>query len=488
MRSVKWLAAALLAGACTSPGPAVAPSPSASPVTHLIRVVTAGADGPVGGLEVCAVAFSGARTCGPTGPDGTVALRVAPGVYQVRAQTPQSQRPVGELTAADAVAGDAGVRLQFERIRRITGALRDEAVLPLAGAQACAKPLTLGPEVCGRTRADGGYTLEVTPGFYKLRLDGAPSRKLLSQWAYGRLDTGEAEVFDLRGADATIDEVVLVEGVVLSGTIRGSDGHPLKAAQVCTHTLAAPLGWDCERADEHGHYVALRERGRYYVWVIPPDDEPYLMQWWYGGFTGVDAATVVLDADDTLDMTLRLGPSIRGQVTGPDGSPVLGALVCVDTPFPTGRICRPTDASGTYRVTTRPETYTVQVLPPAGSDLIGTYWGGGRTWLDARTVSVGTRDVTVDVALRRGVRVTGVVRSAAGVPLEGASINLSDAGGIVAAVYTDDTGAYAAAVPRGTYRMDVFAPFPSQVVSDEGRTVTIDGPRAIDVALTDALP
>jgi hypothetical protein len=167
---------------------------------------------------------------------------------------------------------------------------------------------------------------------------------------------------------------------------------------------------------------------------------------------------------------------------------VYHAFVCVDTPFPTGRICRPTDAAGSYRVTTRPETYLVQVLPPDGSDLLPQYVGGGRTWLDAATVTVRSQDRTVDVTLLRGLKVTGVVRSQTGVPLEGASINISDQQGIVTATYTDETGAYSLAVPAGQYTIDFFAPFPSQVVSIEGRPVTVEKATTLDVTLADANP
>ena len=114
--------------------------------------------------------------------------------------------------------------------------------------------------------------------------------------------------------------------------------------------------------------------------------------------------------------------------------------------------------------------------------------GGGRTWLDASTVAVRSADVTVDVRLQRGVLVTGVIRSQVGVPPEGASVNASDAQGIVAATYTDETGRYSLAVPAGRYTFDFFAPFPSQVVSVEGRPVTVDRSMTMDVTLADANP
>ena len=484
--AVKWLAVAVIAAACSAQPPAVVPP--ASPVVHRLQVIAAGADGPVAGLRVCAATLSGAQSCAPTGPDGIASFSVAPGAYQIRAEAPASQRRVGELVGADLTKSDASVRLLFEKIRRISGTISDPDKKPVPGAPVCANPLSLAATVCEKSKADGTYAVDVTPGLYKMSFDGGPGLKLLSQWAYGRVTSGEADVIDVRSADAPGVDVTLRQGVTLQGTVTAIDGHPVKKAQVCTHRFSASLPWECERTDDHGHYVALREPDTYWVWMVPPDDDPLLMQWFDGALVGVGAAGVDLSRDRTIDQVLSSGPSIVGHVTDPSGVPVFHAFVCVDTPFPTGRICRPTDATGAYRVTTRPETYTVQILPPDGSDLLPQYVGGGRTWLDANIVTVRSQNVTVDVKLQRGFVVRGVIRSQTGVPLEGASVNVSDGQGVLTATYTDETGAYSLAVPAGTYTIDFFAPFPSQVVSIEGRPLTVERSTTMDVTLVDANP
>ena len=484
--AVKWLAAAVVAAACAGPSPAVVPT--AAPVSHTLQVVAAGADGPVSGVRVCAATLAGAQSCAPTGPDGIATFDLPAGAYQVRAEVPASQRRLGELVGADLTQANASVRLEFEKIRRITGTITDTAKKRVAQAPVCANPLSLAATVCEKSTSDGTYAIDVTPGLYKMSFGGGPGLKLLPQWAYGRVDSGEADVIDVRSADASGIDVELRPGVTLQGTITATDGQPVKKAQVCTHPFSQSLPWDCERTDDHGHYVALREPDTYWVWVIPPDDEPLLMQWFDDALVGVGASSVALDRDRTIDQVLGPGPSIVGRVTDPAGAPVFHAFVCVDTPFPTGRICRPTDAAGAYRVTTRPETYLVQIIPPDGSDLLPQYVGGGRTWIDASTVTVRSQNVTVDVNLQRGVAVSGVVRSETGVPLEGASVNVSDAQGFLTATYTDTSGAYSLAVPPGRYTFDFFAPFPSQVVSIEGRPVTVDKAMTLDVTLADANP
>ena len=480
------VAAALLVASCSAEPPAVIPT--ASPVTKQLTVIAAGTDGPVAGLRVCASTISGTQSCAPTGPDGIATFRLAPGAYLVRSETPSSQRRVGELVGADLTRSDTSVRLEFEKIRRISGTIHDIAGRAVPLGPVCANPLSLAATVCERSKADGTYAIDVTPGIYKMSFDGAPGLKLLPQWAYGRVTSGEADVIDVRSADSPGVDVTLRPGVTLSGTVTGTDGHPVKKAQVCTHQFSESLPWDCERTDDHGHYIALREPDRYWVWMIPPDDDPLMMQWFDDALIGVGATSIDLTRDQKADQVLSPGPSVVGHVLDPSGAPVYHAFVCVDTPFPTGRICRPTDEKGAYRVTTRPETYTVQILPPDGSDLLPQYYGGGRTWLDANTVTVRSQSVTVDVRLARGLKVSGVVRSQIGVPLQGASVNVSDAQGIVSATYTDESGGYSLAVPAGKYTFDFFAPFPSQVVSVEGRPVTVDKPLTMDVTLIDANP
>jgi hypothetical protein len=495
--AVKWLVAVVIAASCSAPAPAVVPSPT--PVTHKLQVVAAGADGPVAGLRVCASTLSGAQSCAPTGADGTATFTLPADTYQVRSEVPASQRqlddqgaPVNTLggapVGADLTEGNASVRLAFERIRRISGRITDTKGTPVAQAPVCANPLSLAATVCDRSKADGTYFVDVTPGLYKMSFDGGPGLRLLSQWAYGRVDSGEADVIDVRSADATSVDVQLRQGFTIQGSITTPDGQPVKKAQVCTHRFSESLPWDCERTDDHGHYVALREPDTYWVWVIPSDDDALLMQWYDDSLVGVGASSVNLDRDRVIDQVLGPGPSIVGHVTDPSGAPVVHAFVCVDTPFPTGRICRPTDATGAYRVTTRPETYLVQVLPPDGSDLLPQFVGGGRTWLDANTVTVRSQNVTVDVKLQRGVAVKGVIRTQTGVPLEGASVNVSDGQGFLTATYTDETGTYSLAVPTGKYTFDFFAPFPSQVESVEGRVVTVDRAMTMDVTLADANP
>src|SRR5947208_2632165 len=367
--------------------------------------------------------------------------------------------------------------------------VRLAVVLALAACQP-GPPAAAPSPTCANSAAQGAYSIDVRSDVYKLDVTGPPSGKLVPQWARGRISSDEADVVDVRSADVGGVDVALIRGNLLTGIVRGPSG-PIEDAQVCLRTLAAPLGWECERTKKNGSYLALREPGQYYLWVVPPDNVRLVAQWYDHLRAGVAPSVADRGRDPSIDATLGPGPQIRGKVTTTDGAPVATALVCVDTPFPTGRICRPTAADGTYAVTTRSETYVVQILPPAGSDLISEFWSRKRAWNDADWVTLGSADRVLDLTVRKGMRVTGVVRDTRGVPLEAATINLLDDTGPLTGADTDVSGTYSMVVPPGSYQIEVFAPFRGErgdLLSQAPRDITVSGFTRYDFVLEDANP
>lgn len=484
------LAVALVLAACEAPAvtlPGIADPP---PPEVTLRIRALGPQGAVARATVCASSPSGAaERCATTAQDGEAGLRVKRGTYLVRAEAPEGARLRSLGTVALEVAGPTEATVLFEDRARIAGAVRDAAARAVAGAEVCAHPADADPPVCERSGAGGEYVIGARPGVYRLHVDGPPDgSRLIAQWARGRVASYEADTIDTRGGDALGVDVVLVRGHVLSGTVTAAGGAAVKEAQVCTQTLAAPLPWDCDRSDKHGRYAALREPGTYWVWFIPPDDAGRLLPQRHDRVDlGVDATPVRLDGDRVIDVTLREGPLLTGRVTTSDGLPLAAALVCLDTPFPTGRICRPTGGDGRYSVATRPDTYTVQIVPPPDSDAVSSYWPGKRDWTEAGRLRVGA-DVSLDVVLPRGVRLTGTVRTEDGRPVEAAPVSVNDAQGFLTGSYTDHAGHYAVAVPPGSYTVDVFAPRVSQLLSRVGLPLIVDAEMGLDVVLEFARP
>ncbi|MBM4363368.1 MAG: carboxypeptidase regulatory-like domain-containing protein, partial [Deltaproteobacteria bacterium] len=386
-----------------------------------------------------------------------------------------------------ALSAATQVDLALPRRARVAGTVRDDAGAAVAGANVCLH--YAGIEVaCRATAAGGGYQLDAAPAAYKMHVAAPAGSRVISQWYDDRTDSGRADVVDSRSGDALGVDVTLARGVLLQGTVRASaGGRAIAKAEVCLRTLAEPLPFECESTDATGGYRALRKPGRYYVYVVPPDDEPLLAQWYDRALEGSGSRAFELGADARLDLLLDTGPQVRGRITGPDGAPVAGVLVCVDTPFTTGQICRPSGADGRYGVTTRPGTYVVNVVPPPGSDLLGAYWAGKRTWVDADRITV-RGDFALDLQLARGAVLRGTVRDQSDVPIENANVNVNDADGVVAATRSKADGTYSIAVRPGAYTLDVFAPRFGDLLSQVGIPVTVTGATTRDFALAQAVP
>ena len=441
---------------------------------------------------MCAFTVSGRQErCGETSGAGTARLGLRPGAYSVLV-TPRapSRLAVGRVWA-DVLDADATSVVHLDPHSKINGTITDAGGAAVSDAEVCAHPPSqLTSPTCARSAGEGKFSIDVVSDVYKLDVTGPPGGKLIPQWASGRLSSGDADLVDVRAADADGIKVTMIKGVLLTGVVRGPSG-PIEDAQICTRTLAAPLPWDCERSKKNGSYLVLVEPGRYFMWTVPPDNTRLLAQWYDGVLQGVDTTDINIDRDTQIDVMLGPGPQLRGKVTTTDGTPVTGAYVCVDTPFPTGRICRPSSGDGSYAVTTRPQTYTVQVLAPINSDLISEYWLGKRTWVDANAVSLGSSDRTLDLVMRKGIRVTGVIRDTRGIPLEGATLNFNDDSGPLAATDTDISGTYSLVVPPGTYQVEVFAPFRGErgdLLSQPARELVVKDFVRYDVVLEDANP
>lgn len=454
----------------------------------MVAVQALGPNGAVAGAQVCAEEPGGSPNCATSGADGRVGLEVARGAYTLRA-TPATGQRLGEGVATVDLSQSASAVVTMPGRGHISGTITDVGGHKLRDAQVCAHSLITDEVKCVRTNADGQYSAEITPGFQKIEVTGPPDgTHLLPQWARGRLSSDEADVVDTRAADVSGVDVVLRSGVVLSGTITDSEGKIVEAAQVCTQPFSMAADWDCGRTDKRGHYALIREPDQYWLWAIPPGDRGsrLMYQRFDHVLEGVQASPFDLYHDRTLDVALTNGLVLRGRVTTSDGQPVVLALVCIDTPFPTGRICRDTASDGSYEVATRPERYVVSVYPPNGSDAVGGYYPNARPdWTKASPVLVGPVDAHLDVVLPTGVVLRGTVRDARGAPVESATINVNDAAGPHYFGSTDDHGRYSVTVPPGSYTVDVFPPHIA-ALAVIGQRIDMSGDAGYDLVLPDA--
>jgi len=484
----------LLAACVASPSTVPTPSPAPTASSQLaLRVLVTGltdldASGPpLPGAHVCVATARGGERCNEAAKDGTATFTLAPSTYLLRVEGPDPTRWMTDNRVIDVTGADTALWIGLPARIRISGVVRNEQGAPVARAQACAHPITRIDVTCARTGADGKYIIETRADLYRLDVEGPPGAKLVPLWAGGSPFEEDSAILDARASDVADIDFALEPGVVLRGTVRVA-GVTIEDAQVCIRTLAAPVGWQCERTDKRGAYSALRAPGEYWVWALPPDRVRATGLWHDRVLEGFQATPLDLGADATLDLTLPNGPQIRGRVRNESGEAVPDVYVCVDTAFTTGRICRPSGFDGAYAVTTRPSTYIINVVPPAGSGYIAEYLDRKRNWVEADEVRLDSADTEVDLVVRRGVIVKGTIKDKRGVPAVGATINFGDPREVEHAGATDGTGAFEVVVVPGNYYVDVFPPrFPGNLV---GRQMEIDASGAveIDIVLDDVAP
>ncbi|WP_329230952.1 MFS transporter [Streptomyces sp. NBC_00111] len=238
----------------------------------------------------------------------------------------------------------------------------------------------------------------------------------------GAAPVAEATSVDTLEQTAATKELTM-QGTPVRGVVRGAEGAPVARAAVTLISLGGrQLGRSVAQAD--GGYVLDAPGSGSYVLIASAD-----------GFQPQASTVVVGDEPLAYDILLAGTSGLSGTVrTSEGGTPVQGAMVVV------------TDVRGDVLATgvsSDAGEFTFGELIP-GSVTVAVTAAGFRPL--ALPVEVGGQGVTrVDVALRSGALVRGVVRAGSGrAPLNDARVTLIDAAGnVVATSTTGDDGVYA---------------------------------------------
>ncbi|MEW2094742.1 MFS transporter [Streptomyces sp. NPDC012485] len=214
-----------------------------------------------------------------------------------------------------------------------------------------------------------------------------------------------------------------VQGTPVRGVVRGAEGAPVARAAVTLISLGGrQLGRSVAQA--YGGYVLDAPGSGSYVLIASAD-----------GFQPQASTVVVGDEPLAFDILLAGTSGLSGTVRTDEGNaPVQGAMVLV------------TDVRGDVLATGvsgEAGEFTFGELVP-GSVTVAVTAAGYRPL--ALPVEVGGQGVTrVDVTLRSGALVRGVVRAGSGrAPLNDARVTLIDAAGnVVATSTTGEDGVYA---------------------------------------------
>ena len=243
----------------------------------------------------------------------------------------------------------------------ISGRVVDEAGLPAAGVvvRACAN----ADCTIALTAADGRYVVALgSPGAYTMDF-WDPSERLATMYL-GREGTLRAGLTRLDAAlqvevghaVVALDEVHLLRGLTISGTVTAPDGARVAAVSVSAESADGAYYPFASSGSDGRYRLAGLVDGTYRIYVASQGryGDGYYRQ---GGFTNWEEPTPVA-AGGRLDLRLVRGYRIAGTITDASGAAAEGILVGL---FNLGA-SDTTDASGRYEMRgLLPGAYDVEV-------------------------------------------------------------------------------------------------------------------------------
>lgn len=314
------------------------------------------------------------------------------------------------------------------------------------------------------TDESGFYNVCVLPGTYDVSFAPPAGSRLM-----GKL----VPMVPLTADPGLELDVQLEFGTVVSGLVSGSDGLPVGDVDVDVDRVG---GGRIYTPDDNSDLVTGAWR------VVVPDDlyrfrfEPPLGSRW----RGAEVDSVLVDGDTPLDVTLVEGVLLSGHVTATDADAFAGVDIDLrrsDTGAKVFLANNTTDVDGHYVVAAPTGAFELRFEPPRGSRYVAALVSGYEV----------AGDQVFDQALEPGLLLTVAVRDEAGQPIARADIDvkIADTGAKVFTPHdrTDDDGLAPAALPAGTYTVQVDPPvgtiFDRVVVTD----VTVTADRTIEVVL-----
>ncbi len=173
--------------------------------------------------------------------------------------------------------------------------------------------------------------------------------------------------------------------------------------------------------------------------------------------------------------TAQGGPTIytvSGYVFDPSGKPVSGATTYLINTTGHGVGLGLSDSSGYYNLSAPGGTYILVASGPSGS---------GLSYSESK-FSVST-NVTKNITLILGFKVTGYVLGPSGNGVWGANTNIYNASWSVPAVNTETSGYYSVVIPAGTYTFILWPPYNTNLVNYDNTGFVVNSDMTNNITL-----
>ena len=397
---------------------------------------------------------------------------LAPGAYEVRfsgeGYVPGSSTGVS-VAAGSATAGvDASLSVApaVPADGAISGRVRSNGGVPLAGILVSAVQAGGGLEAGATTNADGEYTISGLPvGSYVVEFSrNEGGGNYLAQYYGGKASRSEAQTVSVAAGGTTsgIDAEMQPGGQIAGTVSAASGGGPIAGVRVCARGEQE----SCVSTGAGGEYTIVGLSTGAYVVEFSRYEEGYVSQhqFYDGKASWSEAERVSVAAGSTtggIDASLPAlspGGRITGMVTSAvGGAPLAGVEVCIEQIAPYLG-CETTNAAGEYTLSHLP--YGSGGLGTGSYEVVFVRGSAGNYLTQGVSVAVtaGSTTAGVNVEMQPGGQVTGRVTSAAGgAPLVGVEACVTFTVESIDCGATNANGEYTiSGLPTGSYEVEFF--------------------------------
>jgi hypothetical protein len=271
------------------------------------------------------------------------------------------------------------------------------------------------------TDASGYYTIDSLPtGNYKIYFDTYSANHYFPEWYNDKNDFSSADQVSVTGGQTTnLADAVLIEGGIISGTVKDSLGNGINNVAVRVYDLSSNY-FSMDTTDGSGAYsVTPIPPGDWKVYFDTLNAGNYLEEWYNdkSDFDSADQVSVTAGQTTTLsDAVLTAGGVISGRVTDSLGNGIETVCVFVYDLNNNYVSNRYTDSSGDYSVPSLlTGTYKVEFSPSFGNYL-GEWYNDKIDFDSADQVSVtlGQTTALADTMLVEGGIISGRVTDSPG--------------------------------------------------------------------------
>jgi hypothetical protein len=393
-----------------------------------------------------------------TNASGQYSLTVNPGSYHLLAYDPSGVYATSYYADAESfetsevlnVSGNlTNINFALVKAGYFAGTVTSSNGTPLAGITVAAYNGNGTRRGFTQTDSAGHYVLPVPPGRYALAAFDT-TLKYATTFFNNRESFSGAELLTVSEAQTTLANFALPEAVTISGTVTSSNGAPLANIVVSAYSNSGTVVGTT--TDASGHYQLLLRSGAYRLVFSDPND--VYASVYYPNAPSFAASSVVTAPASGVNVTMALAGHLTGTVTTSGGAPLTNVIVAAYNLDGSVRVAT-FAVNGQYSLVVPPGTYKIVAFDLSGQYANG-YLNGAVSFDTEQGVTVAASQTIPGLNLTMAVAgtVSGTVLDASsGAALGNILIDAYDANGFqIARVTSSATGAFAFALPPGTYK------------------------------------